>query len=619
MLPDIPSQAQTTAAGRAVGLALIAAYVCFIAAEAPFAARQGPEIPQLVSLFTSGIVIAELATAFLLLRATPFGRTPATVLLGVAYLYSALMGVVHLATFPGAIVGTAPWLGTPALTAPLFNAWRDGFAVLVLGAVVALPARHPQRASTVVLSLALALAGAVAAAWALSGLIDGPDSGALRFSRGSVFFSLLGATTGLAAIVILARRRGLRDALGLWLTLALVTFCGDLLISTLGGGRYTLGWFAGRTSGFVSACTLFVFFVLRFAARQQAAAAAALVAAKDVERGRQDALAELERANTLFETVINLTPDLVFVKDLESRAVLRNPAARFGRPWEEIDGHAEAAWHVDPEEARQVTENDRKVIEAGRSMQFVETFTTDKGVRTLLSTKTPWFDADGAIIGTIGVSTDITERDEKARQVEFITRELSHRSKNLLLIIQSIARQSIRQSADLADFEARFVARLGTLSRLHDLLVQQEWRGAELRDIALAELGVLASSQVAIDGPDFVVRPAAAQVLAMVFHELATNATKYGALSTRDGRIVLSWSIVRDGAEQVVIAWDEEGGPPVAPPARKGFGSIVIERTVTQIAGAEGVLSFAPGGVQWRFRAPAASLRDAAADQNADS
>ena len=164
------------------------------------------------------------------------------------------------------------------------------------------------------------------------------------------------------------------------------------------------------------------------------------------------AQSELRRTTALFEAVINMTPDLVFVKDLQSKALLRNPAALFGKTWEEVEGRKEAEWHRNPREAEQVVANDRKVIQAGTSMQFVEQFTTERGVRTLLSTKSPLFDDDGKIVGTIGVSTDITERENRAKHVEFIMRELSHRSKNLLMIIQAVARQSIRQSSDLKDF-----------------------------------------------------------------------------------------------------------------------------------------------------------------------
>ena len=316
------------------------------------------------------------------------------------------------------------------------------------------------------------------------------------------------------------------------------------------------------------------------------------------------ARAELHRTTALFEAVITMTPDLVFVKDLQSRALLRNPAALLGKTWEEIDGRKEAEWHQNPEEAELVVANDRKVIETGTSMQFVEPFTTPRGVRTLLSTKSPLFDENGQIVGTIGVSTDITERENRARQVEFIMRELSHRSKNLLMIIQAVARQSIRQSASLEVFEQHFNDRLASLARLHDLLIQEEWRGASLRAVAQTQVGPFAGGRAQIDGPGLLLKPDIAQVVSMVFHELATNASKYGALSNAVGHVAITWGYVGDQRTRLFMRWQEFGGPTVLSPQRKGFGTVVLERMAIQIADASASLKFLTSGVVWYLEAP---------------
>jgi PAS domain S-box-containing protein len=315
--------------------------------------------------------------------------------------------------------------------------------------------------------------------------------------------------------------------------------------------------------------------------------------------------AELQRTAALLETIINLTPDLIFAKDLEGRAILRNRAALFGKEWDDVKGRREAEWHSQTEEALQVSENDRKVIESGRSMQFEEPFTTERGQRILLSTKSPLFDATGNIVGVIGVSTDITEREVRARHVEFIMRELSHRSKNLLAVVQSIARQSARQSSGFEEFEEKFVARLGALTTLHDLLVHNEWDSVTLRAMAEAQTQSL-SDRIEIDGPDISLRPACAQVLSMALHELCTNAIKHGALSSETGGIKLHWSL--DGADTVHLEWREFGGPPVEKPQRTGFGSTVLERSCLQIIGSTTSIDFQREGFLWRLSAPRASL-----------
>jgi PAS domain S-box-containing protein len=328
-------------------------------------------------------------------------------------------------------------------------------------------------------------------------------------------------------------------------------------------------------------------------------------------RERDEARSELHRTTALFEAVINMTPDLVFVKDLDSKALLRNPAARFGRTWEEFQNLKESEWHRDPQEAAQVVANDRKVIESGQSMQFEEQFTTPLGVRTLLSTKSPLLDELGKIIGTIGVSTDITDRQNRAKHVEFIMRELSHRSKNLLAIIQSVARQSIMQSSSLEEFEEHFTGRLGSLASLHDLLIQEDWRGASFRAIAETQIGPFAGERVSLNGPELLLRPDIAQVISMVFHELSTNASKYGSLSNQTGTVAVTWGPVA-GKDALFIRWQETGGPAVQKPTRKGFGSIVLERIALQVPKATVALTFPTEGVVWTLEAPAKSLADRA-------
>jgi PAS domain S-box-containing protein len=331
--------------------------------------------------------------------------------------------------------------------------------------------------------------------------------------------------------------------------------------------------------------------------------------AQDISK-RKTAEDNLRKTTALFEAVIKMTPDLVFVKDLESRALLRNPAALFGKTWDEIEGRKEAEWHPNSREVETVVANDRQVIEAGVSMQFVEPFTTPQGVRTLLSTKSPLFDENGKIAGIIGVSTDITEREERAKHLEFVMRELSHRSKNLLTIIQSVARQSIRQSSDFEDFESKFAARLSSLASLHDLLVQKEWHGASLRAIVETQVGPFASGRFEIEGPEILLKPNVAQIIAMAFHELATNAAKYGALSNNSGTISSKWGFEAADQNTLFIKWQESGGPIVATPEREGFGSIVLQRTALQIPGSSASLQFLPSGVVWELKAPLKWLVD---------
>ena len=161
-----------------------------------------------------------------------------------------------------------------------------------------------------------------------------------------------------------------------------------------------------------------------------------------------------------------------------------------------------------------------------------------------LSTKTPLRDQSGTVVGVVGVSTDVTDREKRAQHIEFIMRELSHRSKNLLTVIQSIARQTAKQSVDFDQFQHAFDSRLQSLAALHDLLIQHNWEGATISEVVQSQLKPFANrDRVDAGGVDVLLKPDVAQIFAMAFHELATNATKYGALSSDGGRVAISWSV----------------------------------------------------------------------------
>lgn len=224
-----------------------------------------------------------------------------------------------------------------------------------------------------------------------------------------------------------------------------------------------------------------------------------------------------------------------------------------------------------------------------------------------LAYPTPLRDELGRLVGAVNMLVDISERQQAEQRRQLLVRELNHRVKNTLATVQSIAAQSFR-SEGRTPAHQRFEGRLITLSRAHDVLTRESWEGAELHDMArqaTVALGADDDSRIEIEGPVLRLRPKMALSLAMALHELGTNAAKYGALSAEGGRVRVSWEVAgQDGTRRLRLCWRESGGPPVAPPRAKGFGSRLIERGLASELRAKVRLDFPPQGVECEIEAP---------------
>lgn len=207
----------------------------------------------------------------------------------------------------------------------------------------------------------------------------------------------------------------------------------------------------------------------------------------------------------------------------------------------------------------------------------------------------------GDVTGVFVEGSDVTDRVHAERQQKLLVDELNHRVKNSLATVQAIAHQTLRTAANPAAFQEAFESRLMALSKTHDLLTATNWRGAALRDVLLAELGPFGPNQYELEGPDVDLTPAEALAFGLVAHELATNAAKYGALSGADGCVSVEWA-TQDG--RLALTWRERGGPQVATPTRRGFGSRLIERSLQGQLEGSAKLEFAPGGLICRIELP---------------
>lgn len=210
----------------------------------------------------------------------------------------------------------------------------------------------------------------------------------------------------------------------------------------------------------------------------------------------------------------------------------------------------------------------------------------------------------GDIIGASKIARDITDRKGAELLHRTLLREMKHRLKNNISTVLAIARQSFHGNGTESEDFRKFEARLLALANGHDLLTREKWDGADLKDIIGHILTMHGGQRFTIDGPDLRLSPKSALALNLALHELATNAAKYGALSTPTGNVSIRWSIRHGDSPGLTFRWQEQGGPAVSPPSRRGFGSQLIERVLGFELRGEVKVTYDPAGVICEIVAP---------------
>ena len=254
-------------------------------------------------------------------------------------------------------------------------------------------------------------------------------------------------------------------------------------------------------------------------------------------------------------------------------------------------------------------------IRSGREISSYETVRVCKDGKQLnVSVNvSPIRNAQGEILGASTIFHDITARVQAQEREQLLLGEVNHRAKNLLSLVQVIARQTA--SSDPVNFAKRFEERILALAASHDVLVQSNWRNVPLDELIVSQLqhvGSGDSRRIKRRGDPLEVNAAAAQAIGMALHELATNAAKYGALSSQDGQVEITWSTngESNSPEEFSLVWAESGGPAVVAPTRKGFGSTVIERILGLRVNGQVSMEYHPSGLVCSIRCPVSLLAD---------
>ncbi|HEY1878401.1 MAG TPA: CheR family methyltransferase [Caulobacteraceae bacterium] len=310
----------------------------------------------------------------------------------------------------------------------------------------------------------------------------------------------------------------------------------------------------------------------------------------------QGKVEQLDRANSdltnLFESTRVAT---VF---LDAKMVIRSftPAASHifnvlpgdrGRPLTDL---------VSRVDMPRLVEDVKAVFDTGKSIE--RTLAHNQGKVHYLMRLVPYLDIDQRIEGVVLTLVDITSLTNAEAQQKVLIDELNHRVKNMLMVVMGVAEQTARTSDSLQTFRDRFLDRLQAISHSYELLSRENWTEASIEDLVRPHVAPFGPERARAEGPDIRIEPRLALSLGMVVHELATNASKYGALSAPDGRLEIVW---RRQGDRVELEWREQGGPTVTAPQRRGFGLTLVEREVTKTLGGEVRIDFASSGLVARL------------------
>ena len=305
--------------------------------------------------------------------------------------------------------------------------------------------------------------------------------------------------------------------------------------------------------------------------------------------------------------IVASSDDAIIGKSLDGRIMTWNAGASRVYGYEEHEVIGKPITIIIPPELHQEESEILAKLRVGERVEHYETVRVTKDGRRIdvSITVSPIRDRLGRVVGASKVSRDITGRKRNEEIQQLLVRELNHRVKNTLAMVQSIASQTIRSAKSPGGFMASFQGRLQALARTHGILTNTSWQGAAIGDLIRDQLllGDHPDDRISLNGPNVVLNPQAALHLALVLHELGTNAHKYGALSVTQGHLELQWAVRDHAAATLLLEWKERGGPPVEAPSRRGFGSTLIERSL-DAQGGEVVLSFPQEGVVCEIKLP---------------
>ena len=312
----------------------------------------------------------------------------------------------------------------------------------------------------------------------------------------------------------------------------------------------------------------------------------------------------------LLAAIVSASGDAIISKDLDGTVTSWNNAAERLFGYTEAEMLGQSISKIVPPERIDETKRILAEIARGERIDHFETQRRHKdgSLVEISLTVSPIYDDAGRVIGASKISRDISERRHAEERLRLLMRELDHRAKNILAVAQAMLR--LTRADTVPDYVNALEGRIRALARVHSRVAESRWSGADIRALAAADIEIFsdAGQRMTAEGDSVWVSPAAAQVIAIVLHELSTNAAKYGALSTDTGSVAIHWH--RGAAGDLCLFWTEEGGPTVAEPSRRGFGTQIVERGVPDQLGGSAETTWSPAGFRCTFVVPAAHIVD---------
>jgi PAS domain S-box-containing protein len=375
------------------------------------------------------------------------------------------------------------------------------------------------------------------------------------------------------------------------------------------------GWFAHQAelSGVYGSAATFAIFAVTSIVLLAGFAWATMAAIRRADHDRNAALYELSRQREWLQITLGSIGDGVIATDAKGTVLLLNKVSEQLTGWSE----AEAQGRPIGEIFRVVDEGTREILRDPAMVALSQGKVTRLGADRLLVTRgnyeipiedsgAPIFGVDGSLTGAVLIFRDVTAARRAAQRQTMLVRELNHRVKNALAIVQSLVQASLRQADNpaAAAMAATLGERLRALHRAHDLLLESQWSGASLKAMVERELEPYfreGGPAISIKGADVLLPPNCTSILAMTLHELATNAVKYGALSQNAGRLDVAWRMTR--AKRLRLAWRERGGHPPEP-GESGFGMQLIDRGIRHNLGGDTKLEFRTEGLYVELSIP---------------